>query len=216
MHHAYIYYGKLSLAPYLARHARGSFDFSAEHDPDVQLLTYEKFGIEEARELVRLAQLKNISGRALFVVATASMTTDAQQALLKLFEEPQEGTVFVLLTPHGSIIPTLRSRFLAYPGDIQGEEKDIEVKKFLGASIAARSAEITKLLKDEEGVRERVREFLNALEVVLYSKLCNSKENKQIREGLEDIAKVRGYVGDRAPALKMLFEHLAIALPIIK
>jgi hypothetical protein len=68
---------------------------------------------------------------------------------------------------------------------------------------------IAKMLKDEEGVRERVREFLNALEQDL------SKEIKdpRVREGLQDIAMARDYVRDRSPALKMLLEHLALCLP---
>ncbi|TSC69577.1 MAG: hypothetical protein G01um101456_136, partial [Parcubacteria group bacterium Gr01-1014_56] len=79
------------------------------------------------------------------------------------------------------------------------------------------------LLKEEEGARERVRAFLGALEETLYSQLdgqrpspAESRGRKDIREGLEDIAKVRSYANDRSPSLKMLLEHLSISLPILK
>ena len=69
---------------------------------------------------------------------------------------------------------------------------------------------VTKLLKDEENTREHVREFLAGLESVLHKNLTKSAE---VRQGLADIARVRSYVGDRSPSLKMLLEHLALSLP---
>jgi hypothetical protein len=83
-------------------------------------------------------------------------------------------------------------------------------------SYKTRSETITKLLKDEDGLRERVREFLNALEQILYASLAKAKDKKEIAVALEDIAKVRSYANDRSPSMKMLLEHLALALPQIK
>jgi DNA polymerase III delta prime subunit len=147
-------------------------------------------------------------------VAVSQITSEAQQALLKLFEEPQEGAIFLLLAPHGSIIPTLRSRFLDYPWKPQ-ESVFQSAGAFLAASQKTRGAEIVKLLKDEDGLRERVRDFLNALEQALYPMLQKSSGKKEIREGLEDIARIRSYANDRSPSLKMLLEHLALSLPML-
>jgi DNA polymerase III gamma/tau subunit len=200
----------------LAGDARERFSFLNQADPDVHALEFEKFGIEDARELVRTASLQSVGGRALYIVGIASMTTEAQQALLKLFEEPQAGTMFVLLVPHGATIATLRSRLLPYPmADIGEEKKGSGAAKFLASPYAARSADITKLLKDDEGVKERVRELLASLESTLHTALLKSKGRKDIREGLEDLAKVRSYTNDRSASLKMLLEHLAVVLPKI-
>lgn len=195
---------------------------------------FERFGIGESRELAALASLKNIGGAAIFLIGASSITSEAQQALLKLFEEPQQGSVFILLLPHGSLLPTLRSRMMRYP--VQHITKDgplynkgpsfVEIaKRFLKEPYKTRSAEIAALLKDDpprlaslgeagEGTRERVREFINALEAELYVRL-RKLNTKEARAGLEDIAKIRGYLGDKAPALKMLLEHLAATLPQI-
>ena len=220
MHHAYFYEGALAELEALAESARKEFEFVSDNNPDVQVLEFEKFGIDEARELVRTAALKSISGRALYIVGVSSISTDAQQALLKLFEEPQEGSIFVLLAPHGSVIATLRSRMLPYPVKSSRSltsgktAKSDLARKFLASPYAARSAEIAKLLKDEDAVKERVRDFLGALEAELYKHVRPTRSNsKEILQGLEDIAKVRSYVGDRAPAMKMLLEHLAVTLP---
>jgi hypothetical protein len=206
MHHAYYIEGPLA-----------QFEAYKKELKPFWAKRFERFGIDESRKLIELASLKNFD-KATFLIGAASLTTEAQQALLKLFEEPQRGTTFVLLVPHGSIIATLRSRMLAYPN--QGEALPYVARprlatQFLKSTQKERSAQIAVILKDNEGAREQVREFLNELEKALYSNKL-SRLNLDGRKGLEDIVKVRSYVGDRAPSLKMLLEHLALSLPILK
>lgn len=169
---------------------------------------FDRFGIEDARALIQLASLKNFD-KTIFFIAITSITTEAQQALLKLFEEPQRGTVFVLLVPHGALLATLRSRCLPYPENLKDRAGAGNAAEFLSEPYAMRSAMIAELLDEEEGVGERVRDFLNALETTLYERPRDSF----IREGLHDIAKIRSYLNDRAPSYKMLLEHLAATLP---
>jgi hypothetical protein len=207
-HHAYIYEGPLPLPLALADDAKARFKFG-EHSPDLHVREFEKFGIDESRWLSATASLRSASGRALFVVGVGSMTSESQQALLKLFEEPQQGVVFVLLVPYGTVQPTLRSRMLPYPTVLDGVESGGDAAKFLKADGKSRSDFITKLLKDDEGVKERVRELLAGCEALLIPKIADPK----VRGGLEDIQKVRSYVGDRSASLKMLLEHLAVSLP---
>jgi hypothetical protein len=211
MHHACYIEGSASLfgaykealAPYYARQ-------------------YERFGIDEARELVGIAGLKNYA-QPVFLLGVSSITSEAQQALLKLFEEPQQGTMFVLLVPHGVLLPTLRSRMMEYPEKLNLADKKIlgspaqgspdyfsqQASVFLKSLGKERGDFITKLLKDDEGTRERVRDFINALEAELYKKV----DSADARQALSDIALVRDYLRDRSPSLKMLLEHLALSLP---
>lgn len=175
---------------------------------------YERFGVDESRELIALASLKNFN-EAVFLISAASITSEAQQALLKLFEEPQQGTTFVLLAPHGALLPTLRSRMLPYQ-ELSTVAKNsspqtFEAGKFLKMAGKERSDFIAKMLKDEEGTKERVRDFIDALEVQCVS--AGFLRNARGREALQDIATVRDYLGDRAPSLKMLLEHMALSLP---
>ncbi|OGC84505.1 hypothetical protein A3F55_02080 [Candidatus Adlerbacteria bacterium RIFCSPHIGHO2_12_FULL_53_18] len=208
MHHAYYIEGPLSLfEPYVAQMK----PLWAEK--------FDRFGVDDARALIERSQLKNF-GEATFLIAVGSITTEAQQALLKLFEEPQMGTTFVLIVPHGTIIPTLRSRMLPYPRQddilpLQDAARFNLATQFLKSSQKERSDYVVKLLKDDEGAREAVRALLNELERELHVRLRKS-HIREMREGLEDIAKVRSYVGDRSPSLKMLMEHLALSIPILK
>lgn len=196
-HHAYYIEGPLSL-----------FSAYKEKLSPYYAHVYERFGIDEARELQALAALKNYT-EGVFLIGAASLTTEAQQALLKLFEEPQKGTVFIVMVPHGVLLPTVKSRMLEYPELIEADADTSGAKKFLKLSGKERSDFITKLLKDDENQKERVRDFIHALEAELYKKVGDSKT----RQALADIAMVRDYVRDRSPSLKMLLEHLALALP---
>lgn len=201
MHHAYYIEGSLSL-----------FEPYTKKLKPFWARSFDRFGVDDARELIEQAQLKSF-GEAIFLIAVGSITTEAQQALLKLFEEPQAGIVFVLLTPHGAVIPTLRSRMLPYPDLIEEERGNSDAKKFLKSNQKERSDYIAKLLKDDEGAREAVRELINGLEEELHKSLKKTRGSKAFLESLQDIAQVRSYLGDRSPSMKMLLEHLAIALP---
>jgi DNA polymerase III gamma/tau subunit len=215
MHHAYLYEGSLSQLGELGVSAKKLFGFSGKTEvgsPDIHTYAYEKLNIEDARELASEASFKSVSGRALYILSAGSISFDAQQALLKLFEEPQEGSVFVLLTPPGIVMPTLRSRFVEYPERLEENEvAHAEANKFLKSIYKERSAQITALLKEEEGAKERVREFLHSLELLLHKKI----KDKNARVGLEDIQLVRNYLEDRSASMKMLLEHLAATLPTV-
>ncbi len=217
----------MALAEALADNAATRFNFQREQNPDVLVRQWEKFGIDEARELTQQASLKSTSGRSLFVLGISSITSEAQQALLKLFEEPNQGAIFVVLIPHGIVLPTLRSRFLPYPEVLKTKADTGDAKEFLASTYAKRSARVTAFLKnDDEDTREQTRTFVNGLESLLYAELQKlrrpegvgvpTKASGDIIAGLTDIAHFRQYLGDRAPSLKMILEHFAATLPQIQ
>lgn len=204
-HHAYFAEGSISNLNKLAVEAARQLGIKIQGNPDVSVRSYPSFGIDDARELKSIAELSSLTGKKLFVIGASAMTSDAQNALLKLFEEPTQNTFFVLLVPHGTLLPTLRSRCLRFDFDAESERIK-EAEQFLKGSYAVRSKIVEKLLKDKE--REPVRDFLNALERMLYESKASGRG-----EGLADIALMRKYVGDRSPSLKMILEHLAVTLP---
>jgi hypothetical protein len=215
MHHAYFYEGPMSSKNALTESAKKMFGFGGHAEaasPDIHIYEWEKLNIEDARELAAEASFKSVSGRALYILSAGSISFDAQQALLKLFEEPQEGSAFVLLVPPGILMPTLRSRFVEYPEKFEEDAAlHAPAAKFLKSSYKERSAQITALLKEEGGEKERVREFLHALETQLHKKI----KEKEMREGMADIQLVRNYLEDRSASMKMLLEHLAATLPLV-
>jgi len=215
-HHAYFLEGSVNQFEALVHALRESENF-APHDPGFAPQQFEKFGIDEARELIATASLKNTGGRTLFVLGVGSMTSEAQQALLKLFEEPQQGTQFVLLLPHGTLLPTLRSRMLDFKGEVvdgaqnasSGQFVQNDATEFLASPYKKRSDWVAAFLKDEEDARERTREFFTELEAALHPHMSSAT----VRTALEDLTHLRQYLNDRAPSLKMILEHLAVTLP---
>ncbi len=208
----------MALLPALVASACALFKFSREHNPDLHVESIEKFGIDESRALIEQASLRSTSGRTLFILAIQSITSEAQQALLKLFEEPTPGTIFVLLVPHGSLQGTLRSRFIDYPERLTalaGQGSD--AIDFMSWPYKKRSDWIAAFLKDEEQVRERTRTFLDELEAALYAKLeaLTGALRQELLMSLGDVAHFRTYLGDRAPSLKMILEHFAATVPTI-
>src|SRR3989344_450644 len=168
-HHAYFYEGPMSV-----------FRVYQEALEPFWAHAFEQFGVDDARELRALASLKHDEG-SLFLVGAASITSEAQQALLKLFEEPQQGITFVLIVSHGVLLSTLKSRMLAYPEKIGTSGVPQVAKEFLSWPYKKRSDWITTFLSSlaggEEGVRERVRDFVNSLEGEIYKQ----KTSKEIR-----------------------------------
>ncbi len=82
--------------------------------PDVFIIGREKTAsIADVREIIRRATLKpNDSDRQVFIVCNAGkLREDAQNALLKLFEEPPASVaVFLLTESRSSLLPTVLSR----------------------------------------------------------------------------------------------------------
>ena len=74
---------------------------------------YEKGSITvtQIRELYELLRTKDAHGRIVVIDAAERMAEPAQNAFLKLLEEPPEGVRFVLLTHAAqTLLPTIRSR----------------------------------------------------------------------------------------------------------
>ncbi len=98
-------------------------------DPfDRQILEFEKaLGIEDVRKIQEKIFLKPFKGdkKALFVVMQQSATPDAQNAMLKLLEEPPANTlIYLITTSHFSFIPTVLSRAKL----IEPEKEEIKIE----------------------------------------------------------------------------------------
>ena len=175
-------------------------------NPDVIVYKHTTFGIDDGRELKNRASVKtfSLSQRKIFVVTFQSITHEAQNSLLKLFEEPTPNTHFFLITATAEVfLPTLKSRlFIVSDTTRRKDDKSPQfAKQFIKSSKPAR----IKLLKDiiDSKDKRRAIAFLGELEEVLY---C------QKDHGLEQIEICRRYLYDRSPQVKMLLEHIALTV----
>ncbi len=226
-HHAYALAGNAEdILPELLRTFETKLKLRTKGNPDFLVQQYETMGIAEAHALKTSAERKSVSGgKKVFVVSARGIGREAQNALLKVFEEPPVDTHFFLIIPSFTILlPTLRSRLevLDLHSDKEGSDTKIAVE-FLAGTVSARLALVQKMLKELEQEKKkqedsseplvekgRILAFLDLLEQTLAT-----RDRLVVAPALREVLEVKKYSRDRAPSFKLLLEHLALVLPKI-
>lgn len=157
--------------------------------PDYFVYKESLFGIDEARGLSVAATKKAFTGRKIFFIAPEKITLEAQNALLKTFEDPVPDTHFFLAVRDTALVlPTLKSRMQVMT--LESTDEVGEAKIFLKLSIKER----LNFAKSFEG---NLSEFLD--------QLLTLKRDKAIYE-------MRLYSDDRAASARLILEHLSLVL----
>jgi len=216
--HGYLLIGDFGAARAAARAAAAALLKRGEGEldscPDFFHQKFDLFGIKESHELKNKSLLRAFSGdKKVFIMELLSLTAESSNALLKLFEEPPEGTHFFVIVPsEAAVIPTLRSRLAAV--EFQKKEKENDAcGEFLKASPNERLDMIKKIGKDKNAAIE----FLEGLEMVMARALKKSAaENGQLAGGqavgLKEVRESLEFLSSRSPSVKMILEHLALVL----
>ena len=158
-----------------------------------------------------------------------SFSLDAQNVLLKIFEEPTKNTHFFLVVPDiNALLKTLVSRFYLIsakisPKTVFGVKENKDAEKFIAMSLKNRIDFIKELLaeekiEDEEGneiivldsTRSKALKFLNELEFVLHKKM--SKAGFDIKT-FQHLFKVREFLHMPGSSSKTLMESVALVIP---
>ena len=186
-----------------------------EANPDVYIKEYSYFGVDDARDLRERAQLSARGERRVFIVATTAITTEAQNALLKTFEEAPGDALFFLIVPSPlSLLPTIRSRAQELSFGNAAEESPIDAAAFLSSAPQKRLDMLKPLLEKGDDDKRDIRAivaFLSALE-----RTFESKPRQQSADGLSALYRARKYMGDKGALVKPLLEQLALLVPIMK
>ncbi len=181
----------------------------------------DSFKIEDARNLKSLGAEKSFSsGRKIFIIAANNILREAQNAMLKLFEEPIPDTHFFMIVPDAkSLLRTLVSRFFVVSTTLDPVYEP-ESEKFL-AMLPARRIDFIKekmsKFEDVENITDSVRadamRFLDSLESILHRKM--SPLNLDI-EIFQHIWKVRDILRMPGSSVKNLLESVALTAPVLK
>jgi DNA polymerase III delta prime subunit len=189
----------------------------AGDNPDVVTARYGLFSVEDARKVAELASGAPFVGEHKVVIIAASRAYhEAQNALLKLFEEPPRETYLFLILPSlGGLLPTLRSRVHILSYASTGRNISDATVQFVKASKEKRTALIKRLTsgKDEDQRRENREEaiqIVNDIEMLAYEKRGGGAGVVAL---LQDLAVLRGHLYDRSAPVRMILEHIAIVLP---
>ncbi len=197
MHHANALIGSRQWA-----YAYAALDTTGEN-PDISVREFDRMAIADVRALIHDAMLRPVrEDKRTFIIAADSILGDAQNALLKLFEEPNAHTCFYLIIPREDmLLPTLRSRLsiLAIENTVT-EYATFNAFQKLGYSD--RLALITKKNTGED-------DAWFAEVAAGFAQYAHTTRNAVL---IHDALMLATYLPMPGSSKKMLFEHIALTL----
>lgn len=201
--------------------AEKTFGVSGLANPDLVVLRHNLFSVEDARKLADIAVAAPVGEHKVIVVSVTRFFHEAQNALLKLFEEPPTNVTLILVIPsEGMLLPTLRSRLMELPSGATAHELSPLAQEFLKADAAEREKLVGKLVdrsksdKDEEKQQARndaVRLAEDLMRVA--DSVRKGKDSRELRMFIDDLMHLLPLLHTRSAPLKLIYEHLLIVIP---
>lgn len=220
LHHAYLVPGDISAnQPLITAFIEEVLGAPTVGNPDYYARMFETLSVDETRELKEDAYIRPLGERRVFMIGAKVLTAQAQNALLKMLEEPPRGLHFFLLVPNADLVlPTVRSRMqiLSMPHVSDTEATD----RFLALPHAKRLDMLKKLLDTISDMKDRslAADFLAGLEQALAARrsLAASGEapSLELREALEAVTLAKRHISDPGASPKILLEYVALICPI--
>ncbi len=180
------------------------------------LIVFESvsIGVDDINLISDFNSRRALGKNKVMIISTQSITIPAQNALLKIIEEPSLNTIFFFLIPSKSqIIPTLLSRFREIELDLKIEHSSnlaLNPENFLKQTVATRMEiikEVVVFLEKEKVTRGEVCEFITEV-IAGWHKL----HKKPKKESLKAIIAVEHFMRDSASSMKLCLEYLALAV----
>lgn len=234
LHHAYLIEGKKEeITPELFIFLE-SIGVKTSGNLDFNHLIMDSMKAKDARNIKSQSLERPISdSKKVFVISVNSFLIDAQNTLLKMFEEPIDNTIFFVIVPDTAIIlPTLLSRFNVIKPKDESNTGLRQAEEFLKMSLGDRIAFIKEVIvlskdkdEDEEDLeipiqiesdsnRSRAIKFLNTLELILHKKFISQDfdANNNV-DFFYQILKAREYLSEPGSSAKSLMEGVALVVP---
>ncbi len=209
LHHAYLLEGGDAAVAEVVTLSERLLGMPISGHPDVYSERFESLGVDEARSLREHIFVRPLGGLSITIAHAEQITPEAQNALLKVLEEPPAASVFFLvLSSSARVLPTLRSRMR----EIVAEMEDTvtgDAKKFLAASPAKRIEMVKGIVEEKD--RTKARALLRGVMETLHQEFAGGKQ--QYAPALEELRRMSDYLGDTAASPKLILEHLALVLP---
>ncbi len=204
LHHANVLVGLRDCRDFLAGFLKNNLGFDLKRNPDFFTIENQFLGIDDARAIELWAAGKPLLGDTkVCFVDTTSITFEAQNALLKVLEEPTLGTYFFINIPNlGNILPTFLSRVRILNYTTRNIEESKDAALFLQGEIK-KKLQIIKTKSSKES--SDLKNFLNELESLAYRENLN-------RNIVKNILTAKVFAAARGSSPKMLLEWLSFVL----
>ncbi|MBP9821537.1 MAG: hypothetical protein KBC98_01490 [Candidatus Pacebacteria bacterium] len=228
LHHAYLIYGFHDNGMGLVDGLMASINEVQAQNSNVRLHRVDSCTIDDVRMVRDMAyQMPMGDGHAWVILSAGTLHEEAQQALLKVLEEPGDGVIVSVIVPPGTtILPTILSRCEVRHAAQDESISPIDAKKFLSANPKERLALVDTFLKslparphgssgaggDDEDIHSKTQSliFLDTLERLLFSE--GKKLSPEKQTALSDIANMRGFLTGKSASIRYILEFLALAL----
>jgi DNA polymerase III gamma/tau subunit len=154
---------------------------------DINLLESEKqIGIADVKKIQSKAYLKPFKSKekALVIAAILGLTIEAQNALLKLLEEPPNNTIILLLVDSiDSVLPTIRSRcqMILLEETTSENENLSDYLKLIDSIEKAGIGERLKIAQDLSKDKQETIKTIEKIILVLRAELLKNQNNKTLK-----------------------------------
>lgn len=181
-----------------------------DENTEVVVLEYGTVAISDVRSLIATASRKPVAlASMLLVVCFETINTEAEQALLKILEEPPETTKFLFVVPHSyRPLPTIASRVFELTSfrEMSTKTNSAVFLDFLAATYKDRLELIAKNCGDKKDLV-----WLAQMKVGLVAYLEEVAVVTPVQT-LTALAMILGHLDSRGASNKMLLEELALTL----
>src|SRR3989344_5921633 len=218
LHHAYFLVGNmeeifLKLKDFLEKEV----GVEVVGNPDFWCGKFNTLNVENAKIIADSQERKTFEvdpasprlrrARKIFIIQTDFITEEAQNSLLKVFEEPTAGTHFFIISPQDNLLPTLRSHLhtVIFPRVTLGKKESILDLRL--SERLAKVKDITDMIKDEEKTKQDAITLLNQIETELH----NTGVEKSAK-ALEICESARASLYDRGAPVKMILEQVILSV----
>jgi len=189
-------------------------------DPlDINSQIYEKaMGIEDVRNIQKTILLKPFRGKTKAVILNVyeNITTEAQNALLKILEEPPNNTIIIItLAKKELVLPTITSRCKV----IVLQEKEMELTQ---ADLAKLHADLNILLNGKIGDKLKIAQviaknkedttvWLEKMAIFIKNKLINEKRDFKYSDFLKELQKTYKTIKSTNVSQRTALENLFLS-----
>ena len=188
---------------------------------DTQILEFEKqMGIPDVRLIQKSIYLKPFKSeeKAVVLFSFEGLTIEAQNALLKILEEPPENTIITIGTSVlDDILPTIISRCIVI--NEKNETDNDENTKSAEKIIALKSSPIGDRLKLAQDLSKEKGSALKFLETSIYglnemllNDVENDKKTRDIKKDLEIMQEYYNSIKNTNVNLRLALENLFLSI----
>lgn len=189
----------------------------ATENPDIHIVSSKKrLGIDDVRSLIQELTHKPFQEQSVVAVLEHAhdMTIEAQNAFLKLLEEPPAfATIMITANNKDSFLPTILSRSFMIADTVTAaeanEEQQALIKSFITATVGERFLKIKEITKESSNVRDILDQFILYYRAHL---LTQQVSKGRIYKVVRLLLRLRELV-EKQVSPRFILEVMAIKLP---